>query len=92
MGLFRRSKRHTDPFGGAYRSRELPGEVVVEGNPACGHDYQRVEWNYERDGKSIDGLERMGEGEGVQFPMGTFKDLYRCNCGREIIRKTYALL
>ena len=62
--------------------RHLAGEVVTEGDAAHAHKWQNVEWPRDRLGPPV------VDTKGI---LATYKDLYRCSCGREVVQRVRAL-
>src|SRR3989338_9703 len=65
--------------------------VVTDGNLLHKHQFERVPWNRERFGPDVTDF---GPEPGTTDTplMATYKDLFRCSCGAELIRSTRALV
>jgi len=73
------------------RPKELPVQIVSEGNPAHHHKLEKVEWNRERFGSDTTDFDK-DHGTKLEFPMCTCKELFRCSCGRELFRSERSLI
>jgi hypothetical protein len=71
--------------------RDLGLEVVTTGDPDHAHSWQEVPWDRNRFGSSFTDPDP-DPGTPIAFPMTTFKDLFRCNCGAEAIKSVRALI
>lgn len=65
--------------------------TVTEGDPACSHQLREVDWDTSRFGPKIADRDP-DNGQRIAFTSGNFQYLYRCNCGREVIRKIWGLI
>lgn len=75
----------------AIKPRELEGEIVTEGDANHPHYFKPGTWDRQRFGSSFTDADK-DPGTEIAFPMATFKDIYVCSCGREIICSTRALI
>ena len=73
------------------KPRELSGQVLTEGNPTHLHEFEEMPWDNTRFGDSLVDIDE-DHGRAVEFPRGTFKKLFLCSCGREILTSTRALI
>ena len=86
--------KRPDPMASLFKSinpRDFPGQVVSEGDPNHPHHFERVEWDRARLGADVTNFDE-DHGTTLEFPMAMYKDLYRCSCGREIVRSVRALI
>ena len=91
------SRKELEFYTGSLGLRETPGklpdEIITAGNPKHRHSFVKVTWDNERLGKNVCDID---EGEnakpGVAFPFATFKNLYRCSCGCEVVKSSRALI
>ena len=67
------------------KARSLGATLVTEGDQDHSHSFQSAEWDSNRFGSDFTDVHR-DPGTEIAFPMATFKDLYVCSCGREIIQ------
>ena len=66
-------------------------EVISEGDPDHRHDFQSAEWDQARLGPPVTDFDK-DHGLALEFPKATYKRLYRCSCGREIVQSERALI
>lgn len=71
--------------------RDLGLEIVTPGNPAHDHSFARVPWDRERLGSDFCDPDP-DPGGPIAFPMATYKDLFRCQCGAEGVKSVRALI
>jgi len=72
------------------KPKELSGEIVSGGDPNHSHEFKEVPWE-SRLGSDFTNPDR-DHGIALEFPMATFKELYRCSCGREVVKSVRALI
>jgi hypothetical protein len=90
IGLRRRTNSNNTLLG-SLKPREFPGEVVSDGNRLHSHRFERIPWNRDRFGPEVTDFDRDHGGK-IEFPMCTYKEFFRCSCGREIVRSSRALI
>lgn len=78
-------------FADHFAPRDLGFEIVTEGNPSHSHQFTIMPWDHERFGDVLVNADH-DPGTPIAFPMGTFRDLFRCNCGAEGIKSERALI
>lgn len=71
--------------------RDLGLEVVTVGDQSHQHQFVKMPWNRERFGSDFTDPDP-DPGTPIAFPMATYKDLLRCNCGAEAIKSVRALI
>lgn len=71
--------------------RDLGLEIVTSGNSTHDHSFVLVPWNRERFGSDFCNPDP-DPGGPIAFPMATYKDLFRCQCGAEGIKSVRALI
>jgi len=71
--------------------RDLGLEIVTTGDPTHGHSFVPVPWDRERFGSYFCDPDP-DPGTPIAFPMATYKDLLRCQCGAEGVKSTRALI
>lgn len=71
--------------------RDMGTEIVTQGNPAHKHSFKLADWDRNRFGYYL--VDRDPDpGTQIAFPMGTWKELFSCDCGAEKIQSTRALM
>lgn len=70
--------------------KPLP-DVVVSSGSLHVHEFTEVPWDIGRHGPSLVDPDK-DYGGPLEFPMATFKELFRCECGAEVIRGTRSLI
>jgi hypothetical protein len=73
------------PNIGIPQPRRLGDTVVTEGDCNHKHTYEIVEWDSERFGSEITNMDH-------DLGVGTWHDLFRCPCGREVVREERAAI
>ncbi len=68
-----------------------PEQVITEGVTTHKHDLFIAPWDRQRLGPDVCDIDK-DPGTEIAFPMATYKDLYTCACGREIVRAARALI
>ena len=71
--------------------RDMGTELITQGDPTHKHSFQYTDWDYNRFGAGLIDIDP-DPGTPIAFPMGTWKELFRCKCGAEKIRMTRALI
>ena len=71
--------------------RDLGTEIVTQGNPTHNHRFKLSDWDRSRFGSDLVNLDPDPRTP-IAFPMGTWKELFRCECGTEKIISTRALI
>lgn len=71
--------------------RDLGLAVVTVGDQSHQHQFVMVPWDSERFGSDFTDPDP-DPGGPMAFPMATYKDLFRCQCGAEGIKTVRALI
>ena len=71
--------------------KDLPGQIVLEGDPSHPHCFKSVGWDRARLGSDVADFDK-DYGTPLEFPMVTCKYLFRCSCGREIVQSRRTLI
>ncbi len=79
-----------DAFLQSVPKEEPKYEVITIGDPNHKHKHLEADWDKERFGSDLTNMD--DDPGGMAFPCGTYKDLWRCVCGREVIRSERALI
>ena len=90
FGLHQQRKRFDGLFKGI-EPKKLTGQIVSEGDSTHHHKFEKAPWSQERFGPSSTDFGK-DHGTTLEFPMCTYKELYRCPCGREIVESVRSLI
>ncbi|OGZ70769.1 MAG: hypothetical protein A3F47_00020 [Candidatus Staskawiczbacteria bacterium RIFCSPHIGHO2_12_FULL_38_11] len=66
-------------------------EIITSGDPAHNHSFAQVPWDRERLGSDFCDPDP-DRGVPIAFPMATYKDLFRCQCGAEGVKSVRAII
>lgn len=89
--LFKPKKDIVELLMEPYKPRTVDEEILNSGNIRHKHKFHYADWEYDRLGKSVEGLNK----EKIKssfMPMVIYKNLYKCKCGAEKIVREAGLL